>query len=128
MAKILRLTDRVKLTVGDVSFYLAPYTWGQKMEMSNCTYTKSGQAIVDTYKIQILMLKYGIKNVEGIDDFDLKFDADGNLTDESISELLYLEQTTKMINAAYEIHNGLPDKIETEGVALEIIKSKTPDS
>ena len=124
MAKILKRTDRIKFKVGEVIFTLAPFTYEQKMEMSECVTTKSGISRVDMFKTQTLMLKYGVKGIEGVDDYELEFDSNGNLTDECISELLYLDQSITMLSACYEVHNGLPDKLQTEGVELEVVSKK----
>lgn len=124
MAKILKRTDRIKFKVGEVTFTLAPFTYEQKMEMSECITTKAGVNRVDMFKTQTLMLKYGVKDIDGVEDYELEFDSSGNLTDECISELLYLDQSIPMLSACYEIHNGLPDKLLTEGVELEVVSKK----
>ena len=92
--------------------------------MSECITTKSGVNRVDMFKTQTLMLKYGVKDIEGVEDYELEFDSNGNLTDECISELLYLDQSISMLSACYEIHNGLPEKLQTEGVELEVVSKK----
>ena len=124
MAKILKRTDRIKFKVGEVTFTLAPFTYEQKMEMSECITTKAGVNRVDMFKTQTLMLKYGVKDIDGVEDYELEFDSSGNLTDECISELLYLDQSITMLSACYEVHNGLPDKLLTEGVELEVVSKK----
>jgi len=124
LAKILKRTDRIKFKVGEVTFTLAPFTYEQKMEMSECITTKAGVNRVDMFKTQTLMLKYGVKDIDGVEDYELEFDSSGNLTDECISELLYLDQSIPMLSACYEIHNGLPDKLLTEGVELEVVSKK----
>lgn len=119
--KILKRTDKIKFKVGSVTFHLSPFTYEQKMEMSDCQKILNGIPRLDVFRAQVLMLKYGVKKIEGVDDYELEFDDNGNLTDECISELLYLDQSTKMLSACYEIHNGLPDQLETEGVEMEIV-------
>ena len=128
MAKILKMSDRIKMQIGEVTFILAPFTYEQKMEMSDSVKVVSGQDVIDVFKVKTMMLKYGLKKVEGIEDYELSFDSQGNLSDECISEILYLDQSKTMLSACYEIHNGIPDEIETQGVALEILKNKAPDS
>jgi len=129
--KILRLSDRIKLDIGGVVFTLAPLSQFHKVNLANCTTIKNGQDHYDLMGAQALYLKYAIKNIEGItdyndEDYKLEFDND-ELTDDCVSELLSLDQRSKLTTAAWQLLNGvreLTDPItgETlEGVSLEVV-------
>jgi len=131
MAKILRLSDRIKLTIGDVVFTIAPLNHFQKIELSNCTTIRNGEDHYDLLKAQSLYLKFAVKNVEGLECFDgeeykLEFQND-ELTDNCVSELLSLEQRGKLTTAAWQLLSGiqeLSDPITGEklnGVSLEVV-------
>jgi hypothetical protein len=130
MNKILKMSDRIKMKIGDVTFTLAPFSYEHKMEMSDCTKIVAGEEVIDVFKTKTLMLRYGLKGIDGVGDYKLSFTEEGYLTDDCISEVLYLEQSTKMLQACYEIHNGIPEdnKLLTQGVALEVVPSLPDDS
>jgi len=130
MARILKMSDRIKMKIDDITFTLAPFSYEQKMEMSDCTKIVAGEEIIDVFKTKTLMLKYGLKGIDGVGDYRLAFDSEGNLSNECISEILYIEQSAKMLQACYEIHNGVPkdNKLLTQGVALEIVPQLPDDS
>jgi len=130
MAKILRLSDRIKLTIGEVVFTLAPLNHFQKIELANCTTVKNGEDHYDLLRAQALYIKYSIKGIDGLECYDgekyeLEFMND-ELTDECVSEILSLEQRSKLTTSAWQLLNGvkeLTDPItgeKLEGVELEV--------
>jgi len=131
MSKILRLTDRIKLTIGDVVFTIAPLNHHQKINLSNCTTVKNGEDHYDLLRAQALYLKYGVKGVEGVVGYDdqpyvLSFEGD-ELTDDCVSEILGLEQRGKLTTAAWQLLNGVKDLVDPvtgeklDGVSLEVL-------
>lgn len=134
MAKILRLSDRVKLKIKDITFYLSPISNDKKIEISSCTKLQAGEVVFDHAKAQHLYIKYSLKDIEGVETYDgeaykLEFEGD-TLTDECVSEIFNLEQKNDLMSCAWQMLNGIPEKFvddngkKMQGVALDIISKK----
>lgn len=132
MIKILRMTDRVKLKIGKVTFFLAPLMNDHKMEMASTVATVSGEKVIDYGQAQHLYLKYALKDLQGVTDYhgekyELEFEGD-YLTDECISEVSNLSQKDELMGVAWQIFQGLPNKIvdpngkEYKKASLEVMK------
>ena len=130
MSKILRLTDRINLEIGDITFVLAPLSYYQKQEIASCTRIVNGEETFDLMRAQFLYIKNGLKEVKGVTGFDdnpyeLEFEGD-ILTDNCVSEIMNLEQREKLNIAAWQLLNGIKDLTdpvtgeELEGVKLEV--------
>jgi hypothetical protein len=138
MGKILRQTDRIKVSIGKSIFTLAPLTQLQKIEISECTkIEKGGDEVLDIARAQALLVKYSLKDIEGIEDYEgneysLEMEND-SLTDECVAEIFTLEEKSSFLIAAWQCMNGFPGKITNpatgkplKGVALEILSKKKP--
>ena len=134
MAKLMRLKDRVKLTIGEVVFTIAPLNYAQKQELSECTRISGGEEVFDLLKAQVLYIKYALKDIDGVEDYngdkyELEFDGDV-LTDDCVSEILCLEQKEKLTIAAWQILNGIQELRDPvtgkklSGVKLEVESGK----
>ncbi len=132
MIKILRLTDRINLKMGKVTFQLAPLSNDRKREISSCTTLSAGEHVFDHGKAQHLYLKYSLKCITGVKDFhgesySLEFEND-YLTDDCVSEVFMLPQKETLMTCAWQVMNGIPDKLVDEdnkpvkGVALEVVQ------
>lgn len=130
MARILRLRDRVNLQIGEVKFTLAPLSHFQKQELAECTRIKDGEEIFDLTKAQALYIKYSLKGIDGVENYDgtkyeLEFE-NGALTDDCVSEVLCIEQKKELLTAAWQILNGIQELIDPvtkkplEGVDLSV--------
>jgi len=136
MIKILRLSDRIKLKMGKVTFFLAPLNNDKKREISSCTTMQAGEAVFDHGMAQHLYLKYSLKEVKGVKDFhnndyELEFDGD-YLTEECVSEVFMLPQKEVLMQCAWQVMNGIPSKLLDDdgkllkGVALEVMQKAKP--
>ncbi len=136
--KILRLTDRLNIKIGEVSLSLAPLTLFQRQEMLSNAEKFDGKSEEQIRKSTILAMKYSIKSIDGIEDFmgnkyELSFDEFGNLTDNCVLELLNTEISDKMILSCYAMIYGMPNKIvgsdgkEVEGVEVVLGKPQQSD-
>ncbi|MGB0452604.1 MAG: hypothetical protein ACPGJV_02735 [Bacteriovoracaceae bacterium] len=115
MAKILRLTDTIKLGVEEVTFHLRPLSKEQKEEISNCITMVEGEPSIDVAKSNSLYLKFALKDIEGVEGFDgepyvLTKNEQGLLTDECIEEVLQLNHREKLVMAAYQMLETIPDE------------------
>lgn len=132
MSRILRMSDRLKITCGDVEFVVAPLSFGHKREIGSCTKVVNGEEQVDLAEAQYLLLKYGLKDVKGLKDYsgeEYKLEFDGDyLTEDCISELYNCEEKSKFMIAAWQCMNSIPEKIvdpstnkQLKGVKLEVM-------
>lgn len=131
MAKILRMSDRIVFKIDDLKFKIAPLSNDRKNEIAACMKYQGGEQVYDLLKAQHLYMKYGLKDVEGIETYDgkkykLEFEGD-HLTDECVSEIFYLEQKGKLLTAAWQVLNGITDQLsdpmtgeKLDGVELEV--------
>lgn len=113
--KILRLTDRITLEVGPVTFKLAPLSYSQKAELSSCTKFQDGKEVIDTLKSTFLAIKFSLKEIKGVEDLDgkpykLEFEG-GVLKDECVEDILNLEQSSELTIAAFQLMQGIPKEI-----------------
>jgi len=134
MTKILRLKDRLKLKIDDVTFKLAPLSHLQKQELAGCTKMQNGEEIFDLTRAQALYIKYSLKDIDGVEDYsgekyELEFDGDV-LTDDCVSEVFNLEQREKLNIAAWQLVQGVQELKDPvtgkplEGVDLEVESGK----
>lgn len=133
MTIVLQDTDRIPVTIDDVTFWIRPLSWHQKMDiMSEDSVTKGD--FKNGRQTTIKAIKYAIKNVSGlvtIDDepYELKFDPDGLLTNECVDELLNLPFGSKVVTSCYAFVPGVPDAItDAKGNPIEGVKLGKPTS
>ena len=139
MSKILKMSDRIKIKVGKTTFIIGPLNQMQKIELSECTkMAPGGEEVYDLSRAQVLLIKYGLKGLEGVTDahgdpYKLEFEND-ILTDDCLSEVFTLEARAEYLTAAWQCLNNLPDKItdpvtgkKMKGVALELVPKKVQD-
>lgn len=98
-----------------------------------------GEETIDLVRTQFLYIKYGLKGIEGIEDYDgkpyeLEFEGD-HLTDQCVDELFNFNQKDDFINIAWQLFNGMPDKIidpqtgkQMKGVKLEVVGKTKAES
>jgi len=134
MAKILKVSDRVNLRVGEITFTLSPLNYLQKQELAECTRMVGGEEVFDLLKAQVYYIKHSLKDIDGVEDFsgdryELEFENDC-LTDNCVSEILCLEEKEKLTIAAWQILNGIKDLVDPvsgkklAGVKLEVESGK----
>ena len=130
--KILTLKDRVKITVDDVNFYVAPLSREAKRELAGCRFVEAGEDKMDLYQANTILLKYGLKDIDGLkdyhgDDYKLEFDGE-TLSDDCISDILNIPVKDKLLAAAWSVSNGGHEEFNLDGVALEVVQKKKPES
>lgn len=139
--KILRMTDRIRLTVGELEFLLAPLSKDRKSEVLNYSSTiEGGNMMVNLAEAQLLYLKYGLKDIKGLTDHDgkpykLEFEND-HLTEDCLSELFGIQDAIDKVCLFYnqnlttfsdELKDPTTGK-KIKGVKLEILSAKEVDT
>ena len=128
MIKIYRQSDRIPLEISGVKFLIKPLSYREKMEITKAISMKEGEQLETILQTTLLLMKFSIKGVEGIayhdgSPLELQFDESGELSEESVNELLSMEITAKLNLALGQFANGIPDKVVDEnGKPLEDVK------
>jgi hypothetical protein len=131
VAKVLRMSDRIKVKIGELSFELAPLSNDRKIEISSCTKKQDGIDVYDHGSAQHLYVKYSLKKVTGLTDYNdneykLSFENEV-LTDDCVSEIFMIPQKQDLMAAAWQLLNGMPEKLTDhngkvmKGVKLEVL-------
>lgn len=99
---IYRLSDKVPVKIGGLTFWLSPLSVDQKARLAHLTRRVSGVDEEDTLRYAHLALKLSLKGLDGAQDssgseYSLSFDPEGCLTDECASEVLQLDGYDKLI-------------------------------
>lgn len=120
MAKIYKRSDRLSVKIGDLTIKLAPLSVDQKTELQIAFLNgKLNQDLQSMTKGLILSLKYSIKDIEGLVDsndqpYKLKMDEQGNLSDESIEDLLNMEFSKQLSLVCAALVKGIPNEFTDE--------------
>ena len=125
--KIYRPTDRIPAQIGKLTFWLAPLTNDQKFEAAAFTTMKAGQQVLDHIRRTRWAIKYGVKRVDGLDNFQfstgeplsVEFEESGCLTDESVELLIELENSIEFALAANACLTGIREGMDIPGVTVE---------
>lgn len=124
------MSDRYRIEAGGVTFTISPLTRGQKIQINDCVKNISGNMEPDIFEMQCLYLRFGLKAVEGVtysdgEPFILTFE-NGELSDESLDEVLNIPQKAEIMTAAWQFLNGAPDEVvdPISGKVLEGVKVK----
>lgn len=109
MAKIYRLSDRVKLKVDDLEVMIGPLSIHQKSAIEEAA--KSSGLL----KASLLAMKFGIKDVSGLVDkdgksYEIKRDEQGNIADEVLEDLFNIENSYKLIAISLNLLNSIPSE------------------
>ena len=122
--KLYKITDRIKIKIGDMVVSVSPLTYDQKIEIQ--TALSQGTDAKSLYTGSILAMRYGIKEIKGIElidgsEYELQFE-DGVLTEECAKELLNVEMGNELLAACNAFVSGIPKQIPIKGV--EIVNPK----
>lgn len=110
---IHKTTDKIKVKIGEIIFYLSPLSWDQKQDILSDAKMVDGKASNrnSTYKC----LKYAVKGIEGATLADgspyVLTMENGVISDECVEDILNLELSPKLIMACYSFVQGIPARI-----------------
>lgn len=139
MHSILRMRDRIKLTVNGIEFVLKPLTVMEQAEIATHKKIEAGETVEDLLMQSFAYIKFSLKDIKGIKDstgeeYKLEFDGD-YLSDDCVSEIFTLNLGEEMFHAIQRLkHNHIPERMtyfgtnkELEGVSLEVLKPEGVD-
>ena len=101
MVRIYSVSDRIPVVVGEVKFWVSPLSREQRVKLTSLSQRVSGQDIEASLDAALTAIKYGLKEIEGVEGSDgqpyqLQFGADGGLTDDCLSDLAQLDALPKL--------------------------------
>jgi hypothetical protein len=133
MARIYRITDRIRYKIGELEIQISPLDLQDKTTLH--TYMVKGQ----TGDMQFLMqgsafaIKCGVKAVLGLEDadgkpYEVQFEEGGKyLTDECVADLLNIRESNDMISLCASLMAGVPSQLP-QGVTLSEDSKKSPNA
>lgn len=131
---IYRLTDRIPVKVGGLTFWLSPLSYEQKTNLLDCKKMQAGVEVADGGQRARLALKYAVKGVDGLKCSDGSpyapvMDADGTLSMESVDELTGLDACLPLVRVCVGLINGVSDPgVEGAEVKLsEVVDGRKKD-
>jgi hypothetical protein len=98
--KIIKTTDRVRVKIGSIALIISPLKQSQKIEFASITKVLNGVETSDVASQLSFLVKNCVKGLEGVlghDDkpLELKFDIDGTLDEDSISDVCTVLNSSK---------------------------------
>ena len=107
--KIYKLTDRVTIKIEGLTFKLAPLSWQKKAEI---------QALMVEGKHtegSVMCVKECVKDVQGLETlagekYEIRLE-DGVLSEESLNDIMNIEDSAKLMLACASLVNGIPKEI-----------------
>lgn len=122
--KVYKSTDRVKLRIGEAVFHVSPLTKDQKTKIISTTSLKGGESIANLTEATAKLIKFTIKDVEGMEfadgsKYELRFKGD-ILEDSCVDELLNIEISDKLVASCYNLLQGIPKKLIDQNTGAEL--------
>lgn len=127
---IYRLTDRIPVRIGELTFWLAPLSASQKSELLSLVTVKEGEERVPPMEVAIRTVAMSVKKIEGVttadgDPYELQFDPNGNLARECVEEIFGLDGAEKMLLACKHFAFQELKDPKLEGVEVDFSKVQT---
>lgn len=130
MTIIYRKNDLISLKIGDLTFNVKPMTYIERVEVMTCLSNVEGTVVENAAKATFLAMKYTIRKLDGAflvggEKYKVEIAEDGYISDESIDDLLNIEQSGNLGKALHNFLKGVPAKLidprtgkELEGVEI----------
>jgi len=123
--RIYKCTDKIEIKIEDISIFISPLSYQQKMNINDLLQKASMQDTKSAMEVVIATFKASIKGVKGLVDADgleyvCKFDGD-ELSMSTIDDLLNLPISNKISAVCSSLLYGIPkDKIvDSNGNIIE---------
>lgn len=121
--RIYKTSDRIPVIIDDLEFKVSPLTYEQKMQISSCVTTVSGQEIFDAAKAAQMAIKFAVKDVKGLEtengDYELKLE-NGILTDECVDDIANLPMSDKLTVTLLNLLQGVPKEVVNPSTGQKI--------
>lgn len=134
MARIYKCSDRIPIRIDDIVIKISPLTADQKSEIQALMIQGRLKGdIKAASRGTALAIKYGVKDVSGIEDgsgvpYKLSFEG-GVLTDECVDDLLNLDCVEKMTFVCISLLKKIPKEFtDHEGKVLEGVEFVSQES
>ena len=123
MARIYRLTDRIKYKIDDLTIEISPLDDHNKSTLQHLAVLGQSGDMKSSMQAAKFAMKVGLKSVDGVEysdgeKFKLSFGEDGYVSDECIVDLLNMEESTKMIQVLSGLMNGVSAHNLPKGVSV----------
>lgn len=132
--KIYRTSDKIEIKVDQISVFISPLSFQQKMEIQDYM-SKAAMGDMDSaMKAVRTAVKFCVKDIKGVTDqnnepYKLEFQDDKHLSDNCVDDLLNMPVASKISAICTSLMGGVPEKIlDHEGKELEgvsIVKSES---
>jgi hypothetical protein len=123
MAKVYRLSDRIKYKIGEVEIQISPLSVHDKSVLHGYMHRAQNGSIEALMEGSAQAIKFGVKSISGVEDssgkpYELKFEEGKTcLTDDCVNDLMNLTQSPQMITLCSQLIAGVPSQLP-EGVSL----------
>lgn len=113
MAKIHRISDRIKVNVGGLVFTISPLTFDQKSEIQALAVSGNFQ---DSLRSAKLAVKYALKDVSGLEDADgneykLELDESG-LKEDCLDNIFNVPQSEDLTKVCLSLIKGVSEEFK----------------
>lgn len=120
---IYKLSERVPVKIGPVTFLLAPLSTENQGKLLAYTSRDGGEEKVNGLSFARDAIKFCVKGVEGIENsdgssYELEFDDNGDLTNECVSEIFQVDGVDKLTKVAIRMGLRFADP-GVEGVEID---------
>ena len=101
--RILKTTDKVTFTCGDISVTASPLSYAKKSEVAAFYKPgKDGALEADSAAVSAFLVSHSVKGITGVknmddSDYELSFKADGSLSDESLDVVMTALTATRAV-------------------------------
>ena len=121
--KVLRTSDVITLTHDEIQVDFSPLRYDRSIEIANTTRNESGNMIVDVTKQTSLMIKYAVKEIRGITDYDnnpvIIKAINGELSDDDVSTAINILVKTPFLSPISYISTSATPKVY-DGIELKV--------
>lgn len=120
--KIYKTTDKIKIKINDLFFYLSPLSYKQKIDLQNLLVQKREM------EASIMAVRMSLKDVEGLETstgekYELSFENE-LVSEDSIDDILNLQGSSSLQLASIHFMTGVPKEIlnPVTGLPIEGVK------
>ena len=126
---VYKVTDRIPVKIGEITFWVSPLTFSQRNELASYAQMKGGVENIDNMKVVMSVLKFSLKQVDGLTCADgspyvLELGQDGCATDDAIGEIMGISGADKLITAASMLAGQIKEH-DIKGVKIDLTQVRS---